>query len=95
MDNVSEGPVLGRPFVKHPCYTEAKTLSLKLAWSDQRFCFGHAREFLQASKSAAAAVLSALMDQRRVGRLTIRLSDPDHHKVLTHGTCGGSLSSDR
>ena len=93
MDNVSKGPVLERPFVKHPCYTEAKTQSLKLAWSDQRFCFGHARMFLRGINLAIPPVLIALMVQRCVGRLTIRLSDPDHHKVLTLGTCGGSLSS--
>jgi hypothetical protein len=86
---------LTKPFIKHPCYTEAKTLSLKLAWSDQRFCFGHAREFLLGKNLATPPALSALMVQRRVGRLTIRLSDPDHHKVHMPGTCGGSLSSDR
>jgi hypothetical protein len=81
MDNVSEGPVLGRPFVKHPCYTEAKTQSLKLAWSDQRFCFGNAMEFLRGYNLAAPPVLSALMANVGVGRLTSHLSDPDHHKV--------------
>lgn len=84
-----------KPFVKHPCYTEAKTVSLKLAWNDHRFCFGSAMEFLWGINLAAAPVLSALMVQRLVGRLTIRWSGPDQHKVLTHGTCGGPLSSDR
>ncbi|MEJ0098809.1 MAG: hypothetical protein WDO12_03325 [Pseudomonadota bacterium] len=48
-------------FVKHPCYTEAKTQSLKLAWSDQRFCFGTAVEFLPAINLVTSPVLSALM----------------------------------
>ncbi len=81
------------PFVKHPCYTEAKTLSLKLAWSDQRFCFGNAMEFLLALNLATPPILSALLVKPRVGRITIPLSDPDDHKVHMPGTGGGSLRS--
>ena len=83
------------PVVKHPCYTEAKTQSLKLAWSDQRFCFGIAVEFLRVKNLATPPVLSALMVKAPRGSSNNSLSDPDRHKVLTHGTCAGSLSSDR
>jgi hypothetical protein len=70
---------------KHPCYTEAKTKSLNLGWSELRFCFGSAMMFLQGIILATPPVFGALMDQRRVGRLTIHWSERDDHKVLTHG----------
>jgi hypothetical protein len=70
---------------KHPCYTEAKTLSLNLRWSELRFCFGIAMVLLRSTNLATAPVIGALMDQRRVGRLTFHWSERDHHKVLTHG----------
>jgi len=95
MDYVGKPPDLRRPFVRHPCYIEAKTVSYKLAWHDHRFCFDQARRAIWHVRSGTPPVLSAFMVQRRVGRLTTRFSEPDQHKVLTHGTCGGSLSLDR
>ncbi len=70
------------PVVQHSCYTEAKTLSLKLAWNEQRFCFGIAIMLSEALNLATPPVVGALMDQRRVARLTCHLSARDHHKVL-------------
>jgi hypothetical protein len=82
-------------FVQHPCDIEAKTVSLKLASVDHRFCFDIARTLLRAIVDLSPQTLIALMVQRRVGRITSRLSDPDQHKVHLPGTCGGSLSFSR
>ena len=41
--------------------------------------------FLQGINLATLPAIGALMDQRRVGRLTLRRSERDYHKVLTHG----------
>ena len=85
MDFGRERPDLRAAVDKHPCYTEAKTKSLKLAWNEHRFCFGRAMMILQGTILATPPIFVALMDQRRVGRLTSRLSARDHHKLLTHG----------